>query len=373
MTSTRKMKLAALLTASVLGLAACGNGDADTANPGTDPSNGEQTAAQSGDRPEWCGDEEISLALLDGFGGNGWRAIAAASGRAEAEKCPSVTSFEYVDGQGDTQKSISDIQAMAATGIDAMVVFPDAGEAVLPAIRSAYEAGVTTVPYRADPGGTPGEDYDVWVGTDFYQDGVDWGNWIANEFPDGANIIFLGGPAGSSQGISEREGLESVLSDAKYKMIGEQPFEVTNWDPSVMQQVLTAAIAKHDQIDVIVTDYGPGLVGALPQFANQGKTIPALAGSDANVLGCFWEDNKDEHPTFKMANVNTGIDNVRLAIQHAVAIASGGTQPDITDWTGGIFEDSEDPSKPIQCDRNLPDDVYLSAEMSGEDQAEVIG
>ena len=35
-----------------------------------------------------------------------------------------VTEFVYADGQGDTQKAISDIQSMVATGVDALVVLP---------------------------------------------------------------------------------------------------------------------------------------------------------------------------------------------------------------------------------------------------------
>ena len=104
--------------------------------------------------------------MTDGFGGNSWRLVTTASAKDEAAKCPSVTAFEYADGQGDTQKAISDIQGMVAKGVDALVVFPDAGEAMLPALRSAYKAGVVTVPYRVDPGGEAGKDYDVFVGTD---------------------------------------------------------------------------------------------------------------------------------------------------------------------------------------------------------------
>ena len=33
----------------------------------------------------------------------------------------------YADGQGNTQKAISDIQGMVAKGVNAIVVFPDAG------------------------------------------------------------------------------------------------------------------------------------------------------------------------------------------------------------------------------------------------------
>ena len=105
--------------------------------------------------PAWCGPKQASLALLDGYGGNSWRQVTTASGKEEALKCPSITKYEYADGQGDTQKSISDIKAMAAKGIDALVVFPDAGPAMLPAITSVYKAGKVIVPYRVEAAARP--------------------------------------------------------------------------------------------------------------------------------------------------------------------------------------------------------------------------
>ena len=72
--------------------------------------------------PSWCGPNEASLALLDGFGGNSWRLVTTASGAEEAAKCPSITQYEYADGQGNTQKAISDINSMAARGIQVSAV-----------------------------------------------------------------------------------------------------------------------------------------------------------------------------------------------------------------------------------------------------------
>ena len=40
--------------------------------------------------PAWCGPEETVVGLLDGFGGNSWRLVTTASGKDEADKCPSV-------------------------------------------------------------------------------------------------------------------------------------------------------------------------------------------------------------------------------------------------------------------------------------------
>src|SRR5262245_54505103 len=100
------------------------------------------SSARSSARPSWCGPKKITLGLTDGFGGNSWRLVTTASARNEAAKCPSVTSLTYADGQGNTQKAISDIQGMVAKGVTAIVVFPDAGQAILPALRKIGRANV---------------------------------------------------------------------------------------------------------------------------------------------------------------------------------------------------------------------------------------
>jgi ribose transport system substrate-binding protein len=322
--------------------------------------------------PSWCGTEKITLAQLDGFGGNSWRLVTTASGEQEAKKCPSVIKYEYSNGQGDTQKSISDIKAFAAKGADAMVVFPDAGPAMLPAIRSAYKAGVVMVPYRVEVGGKAGQDYTQFVGASFVNDGKNWGTWIKQQFPNGANMLFLSGPKGNSQGKDELKGLSSVL-DSKYKYLNEAPYDVTNWDPALTQQVLTSEIAKNPKIDVIISDFGPSLVGALPVFQKSGRSIPALVTSDGNALGCFWKNNQAANPDFKLFTVATGNDNVRLAVQWAVAKATGGTPPKMSTFKAPVFEDSvSGKPNPVQCDSSLPGDIYLSAQLDKSEQAKVI-
>ncbi len=359
--STPSRLVAVLGAAALLASACTSSGDSNSPSGG---SNG-------GSGPSWCGSKKITLGLTDGFGGNSWRLVTTASAKDEIAKCKSVTSFTYADGQGNTQKAISDIQGMVAKGVKALVVFPDAGNAVLPALRSAYKAGVVTIPYRVDPGGTSGKDYTDWIGADFSTDGKNWGNWILKNLPNGGNVLFLSGPKGNSQGITEGKALHSVLDPTgKYTFIGQQPFEPTNWDPALTQQVLTAAISKYPKIDVIASDFGPSLVGALPEFEKSRRSIPALVTSDGNVLSCFWEAHKAKNPDFKMLTVATGNDNARLAIDWAVAKATGGTPPSSTQFEAPVFEDSvSGQPHPVTCDRSVPGDAYLSAHLSGTQQA----
>lgn len=322
--------------------------------------------------PSWCGPKKTQLALLDGFGGNSWREITRASAQQEAAKCPSVTSYYYSNAQGNTAKAISDIKSMAARGVKALVVFGDSGPAILPALTSVYRAGDVVIPYRVNVGGKAGVNYTQFIGSSFENDGKNWGEWIKANFPKGAKMLFVSGPAGNSQGTEELTGLKSVL-DSNYTFLNPAPYDVTNWDPALTQQVLTSEISKHPNIDVIISDFGPSLVGALPVFQKFHRSIPALATSDGNSLGCFWVKVHKANPDFKLFTVATGNDNVRLAVRWAVAEATGGKVPDSKTFRAPVFENSvTGKPHPVECRPDLPGNIYLSAQMSATEQAKVI-
>ena len=244
---------------------------------------------------------------------------------------------------------------------------------MLPALQSAKQAGVITVPYRVNPGGADGKDYDVWVGADFVTDGKNWANWLTKTLPDGGNILFLSGPAGNSQGMDELKGMKEVLDPGKYTFIGQAPFEVTNWDPAKTQQVLSAAIAKYPKIDAIVSDFGPSLVGALPEFEKSGRSIPALATSDGNVLSCFYEDTQG-HRT------RTSSSSPSRPATTTPGWPSSGRSPsrpghaalvEAVPGTGFRGLGALQPN-PVTCKKDLPGDIYLSAQMTGTDQATLL-
>src|SRR3954449_3516581 len=345
-------------------VAACGSSD-DSGGGSSSNANASATTGGGGSRPAWCGDKQITLALADGFGDNNWRRITTAEARDEADKCPNVKKFVYTDGQGNTQKSISDIQGLTAQGVNAMVVFPDQGKAVLPAIRQAYKAGVVTVPYRVTPGGTPGQDYDAFVSTDFKQAGVLWGEWLVKALNGKGLVANLGGPPANSQSQDEYDGMLSVLKDhPDIKFVGQTPYNPTNWDPAQTQKVVTALLAKYPQIDAITTDFGAALASSFGAFKQAGRKIPAVATEDSNQLSCDREQLLASNPGFKLFTVDSQNWMVRTAIQYAVAKATGGQAPS-TDVPQKPFEDSitGQPNKPT-CDPSLSGDAFLSSHLS---------
>jgi ABC-type sugar transport system substrate-binding protein len=351
----------AALTASACSVSEGGPGTTGTTQAGK-PANSQV--------PPWCGAKKISLALADGFGDNNWRQVTSAEAKAEIAKCPSVTSYSYTDGQGNTQKAISDIQGLVAKGAQAIVVFPDAGQAILPALRSAHQAGAVTVPYRVDPGGKPGTDYDAFVSTDFRQAGVLWAQWLVKALHGKGNVLNLGGPPANSQSLDEYQGMLSVLK--KYpgiKFVGTTPYAVTNWDAAQTQKVVTAALAKYPKIDAITTDFGAALASSFSAFSQAGRKIPAIATEDANQLACEWQKKKDAGQEFPLFTVSSQNAMSRLAVDVAVARASGGVVPASTVYPQTAFEDSiSGRPHPVTCDTSLPMDAFVSSSLSKAQQ-----
>ncbi len=376
----RGAAVAVALILLALGLAACGGGDdttsggggstaaeteAEAGGGGGEEAGGEETASNTGGAPSWCGEDEITLALADGFGDNNWRKITTAEAENEASKCPAVSEFIYTDGQGDTQKSISDLEGLTAQGVDAAVVFPDAGKAMLPAITNMFKAGVVTVPYRVFPGGEEGANYDYYISTPFKEAGELWGEWLLKALPKGGKVLPLGGPAGNTQSVEESEGVEEIIKGSDIELIGEQPFSVTNWDPAKTQQVVSAALAKYPEIDAITTDFGAALASAFPAFKQAGREIPPIATEDSNELSC--DQKKEGFPLYTVDSQNW---MVRTAIQFAIAKASGGEVPASTEVPQKPFEDSiTGKPNPVLCNEKLTGEAILSSHLTEEELA----
>ena len=352
----------------VVAVAACGSssstkssaGGGSTSASAASGATSSAAAAASG-APSWCGSKKITFALADGFGDNNWRKITTGEARDEAAQCKSITKFTYTDGQGNTQKAISDIHGLAAQGVNAAVVFPDAGQAVLPAIRDAYHAGVVTVPYRVFPGGKAGSDYNYYISTQFQQAGALWGKWLDTALHCKGNVVNLGGPPANSQSLAEYQGLKQAIASCPgIHIIGQTPYYVTNWDPAQTQKVVTAVLAKYPKIDAITTDFGAALASAFSAFSQANRKIPAIATEDSNQLSC--DQKKLGFPLFTVDSQNW---MVRTAVDFAVAKATGGQIPASTVVPQKAFEDSlTGKPHPVECVSSLPSDAILSSHLT---------
>lgn len=318
---------------------------------------------------EFCGTTPLKVALADGTGDNAWRKTARAEFEDEAAKCPNLTVMPYSDAQNNPQKAISDIKALVAQGANAIVVFPDAGQALLPTLKEAYQAGVAVVPWTANPGGTPGTDYTTFVGHNTINDGHTWARWTCQHLGDaGGNVLFLGGTPGNTQSTTEIKGVEDEFASnpacSKAKLLNEsgKPID-TDWNPAQTQRVVSGLLTKYPKIDAIISDSGDGSVGGLRAFTAAGRKLPLWTANDNNGFACQWQQIHGQQADFNVVTVSSRTWLVRLALRKAVASKENiaDTEPDIVNIP--VYEDSFDQAKQPKCEASLPASAILSAQL----------
>ncbi|WP_432992046.1 substrate-binding domain-containing protein [Dactylosporangium sp. CA-233914] len=322
---------------------------------------------------EFCGTKPLKVALADGTGDNAWRKTARAEFENEAHKCSNLTVLPYSDAQNNPQKAISDIKALVSQGADAIVVFPDAGEALLPTLREALQAGVAVVPWTANPGGTPGKDYTTFVGHNTINDGHTWARWTCEHLgAAGGNALFLGGTPGNTQSTTEIKGVEEEFASnaacKNVKLLNDagKPID-TNWNPAQTQRVVAGLLTKYPKIDAIISDSGDGSLGGIRAFQAANRKLPLWTANDLNGFACEWQQLSTQQPGFNIVTVSSRTWIVRLALRKAVAAKQGikNDEPEIINIP--IYEDSFDTAKRPKCDPALPSSAILSAQMPAEE------
>ena len=131
--------------------------------------------------------------------------------RDEAAKMGNVE-IVTLDGQDNTTKQVSDLEAIVAKGVDGIIISPRTADALAPAIQAAIDAGIPVVTIDRSVSGVTG--LLGHVGADNVIGGEEQGKAILAMFPDGAKIIELLGTPGASPAIDRSAGLHNVIDPA---------------------------------------------------------------------------------------------------------------------------------------------------------------
>jgi ribose transport system substrate-binding protein len=345
-----------------------------TSGAGLRPAIAEETAkviAESAKTADssFCGTKKMTLGVHDGFGVNGWSRASMAAVRSEAAKCANVKQVIRI-GQGDLQRSISDVNGLVSEGVDALAIIPDWGKSQLPSLRAATDAGVKVVPWAADPAGND-KDYVAYLDWNEQYAGAAWAEWVAKALHGEGNVVFLGGPAGNPVSAHELAGVvETFKKYPKIKLLtGDKEWPVTNWDSAMIQQQVTALLGKYPKIDAVINDSdGFAALGVVRAYQAADKPLVPLASLEANGLACEYLKLKDKNPNFQIGTISSRNWIGRIAARKAIAAAQGIPNAEPTRFNLGIFEDSLGGRAPI-CDPAAGPDTFNSNQLSGEELA----
>jgi ABC-type sugar transport system substrate-binding protein len=266
---------------------------------------------------------KLTVAYLEQFGENVYRQMSKMEFILQALTYKDVGKIIYSSAHVDFNKAFADWKAAIAQGVDLIVTYPDFGDAMIPVMKEATDAGIPVATYAWGYVSDPGKNYLTVVGEDTCALGKTYA-YVMNTQVKSGNIAFLGGFPGNPLS----EGWQKCERPALNPNIHVVATEPTNWDPSKVQQVVAGILAKYPDIKGWSYEYGLGMAqGAVAAYKAAGipfNTVLTLRTDDVG-MGCTFESMKN--PKLKMFYYTSGNTQIRVAFTAAMMKLKGAKIP----------------------------------------------
>jgi ribose transport system substrate-binding protein len=266
---------------------------------------------------------KLTVAYLEQFGENVYRQMSKMEFILQALTYPEVGRIIYSSAHVDFNKAFADWKAAIAQGVDLIVTYPDFGDAMIPVMKQATDAGIPVATYAWGYVSDPGKNYLTVVGEDTCALGKTYAYVMNNQVKSG-QIAFLGGFPGNPLS----EGWQKCEEPALKSSIDVVAKEPTNWDPSKVQQVVAGILAKYPNIKGWSYEYGLGMgQGGYAAYKAAGKTFNGVLTfrTDDVGMGCLF--NQLKNPNLQMYYYTSGNTQIRVAFTAAMMKLKGAKIP----------------------------------------------
>jgi galactofuranose transport system substrate-binding protein len=208
---------------------------------------------------------------------NPFRIAETESIRSEAKQ-RNVKELVYTNANSQASKQISDIRDMIAQDVDAIVVAPLLEEGMDPALNAAKEAGVPVFLIDRETAGTPCEDYITFMGSNFFKQGKQAADLLADFTNEKAQVAVLEGTPGASVTIDRTEGFEQQLKQyPNMEIVASQTGEFLR---TKGQTVMEQLIQSNPDINAVYAENDEMALGAIQALKDAGKD----PGTDVKVV-----------------------------------------------------------------------------------------
>jgi len=265
---------------------------------------------------------KLTVAYADGFGENVFREVSKMEFILQALTYPNIGKIIYTSARFDTQKAISDIRSLIAQKVNIMIGYPDAGNAVLGAVKEATAKGIIYIPYAAGAIGTPGKDYLTYVGEDACALGKTFAS-VLNKYVKSGNIVFLGGTPGNP--LSKTwQGCERPALNSAIKVVAT---EDTNWTQQGALTAMSGVLSKYNDIKGISYEYADGFLGAVRAYQQANRPLNIVLTLRTDEVGLFCDWKKLGNKNFKIFFTSGGNFETRIALTAGMMKLAGAKIP----------------------------------------------
>lgn len=244
-----------------------------------------------------------------------------------AEANPDVEAV-VLDAGGDVARQIAQIEDLIQQEVDAIIIWPTNGEAVIPAVRKAKQAGIPVVITNSNIAEQGFDFVSSFSGPNNITQGARAAEIMCDKFKEmgtdtEAQIVQISGQPGYTTAIERAKGFEDRLPEVcpDVTLLESQPGD---WNREKSQQVMEAFLVKYDDIDGVYAgddNMGVGALNAAKAAGRAGDIIFVGAtnfsvGYEAMEAGEYWG-----------SIYQSPVDDAKAALRTAIDILGGKELP----------------------------------------------
>lgn len=181
--------------------------------------------------------------------------IAAAEANADVEAV-------VLDAGGDVARQIAQMQDLIQQEVDAIIIWPTNGEAVIPAVREAHKAGIPVIVTNSNIAAAGHEFVKSFSGPDNITQGARSAELMCEALEGKGRVLQISGQPGYTTAIERAKGFEDRLPEVcpDVELVETQPGD---WNREKSQTVMEAFLVKYDDIDGVYAGDDNMGVGAM--------------------------------------------------------------------------------------------------------------
>jgi ribose transport system substrate-binding protein len=267
----------------------------------------------------------------------------------EAADANSDVRAVVLDAGGDVARQIAQVDDLIQQNVDAIIIWPTNGEAVIPAVRRAQNAGIPVIVTNSNIAEQGFDFIRSFSGPDNVTQGRRSAEIMCDKFKDmgienEAQVVHITGQPGYTTAIERAGGFEERLPEVcpNVEVVDTQPGD---WNREKAQQVMEAFLTQYDDIDGVYSgddNMGVGALNAARAADRDGIIFVGATnfavGYEAMADGEYWG-----------SIYQSPVDDARAALQTAIDVLDGEDVPFLNYFdTPKITQDNMDQfTKPV--------------------------
>ncbi|MDP3523266.1 MAG: sugar ABC transporter substrate-binding protein, partial [Hoeflea sp.] len=255
-----------------------------------------------------------------------------------------------LDAGGDVARQIAQIEDLIQQQVQAIIIWPTNGEAVIPAVRKAKNAGIPVIVTNSNIAEAGFDFVKSFSGPDNITQGSRSAEIMCDKFKDmgietTAQVVQISGQPGYTTAIERQKGFDDRLPEVcpDVTVLETQPGD---WNREKSQKVMEAFLVKYDKIDGVYAGDDNMGVGALNAAKAAGREGIIFVGATNFAVG-YEAMGKGE---YWGSIYQSPVDDAKAALKTAIDVLNGKevpflnyfdtpkiTQDNMSDFTKPVF------------------------------------